>query len=51
MSVLLLLVHWIEHYSVVFMTAVFVVIVASTYWPGRKARIEQQGRIPFGDDV
>jgi cbb3-type cytochrome oxidase subunit 3 len=33
------------------MTAVFVLIVVSTYWPGRKKKIEQQGRIPFEDDV
>jgi cbb3-type cytochrome oxidase subunit 3 len=45
------IVHWLSHYSVVFMTLVFVVIVASTFWPGRKASIEQQGQIPFKDDV
>ena len=41
----------IEHYSVVVMTLVFVFIVASTYWPGRKKHIEQHGQIPFEDDV
>jgi cbb3-type cytochrome oxidase subunit 3 len=43
--------QWVQHYSVVAMTAVFVAIVVSTYWPGRKTKIEQQGRIPFKDDV
>ncbi len=43
--------QWLEHYSVVIMTAVFVLIVVSTYWPSRKNEIEQQGRIPFEDDV
>jgi cbb3-type cytochrome oxidase subunit 3 len=43
--------EWLEHYSVVVMTMVFVLIVAATYWPGRKAEIEKQGRIPFEDDV
>jgi cbb3-type cytochrome oxidase subunit 3 len=43
--------QWLEHYSVVFMFLVFIGIVAVTYWPGRKAKIEQQGRIPFEDDV
>jgi cbb3-type cytochrome oxidase subunit 3 len=43
--------QWLEHYSVVLMSAVFVGIVAATYWPGRKASIEKQGRIPFEDDV
>jgi cbb3-type cytochrome oxidase subunit 3 len=44
-------VQWLEHYFVVIMTVVFVAIVVSTYWPGRKTKIEQQGRIPFEDDV
>jgi cbb3-type cytochrome oxidase subunit 3 len=43
--------QWIEHYLVVFMTVVFVLIVVSTYWPGRRKKIEQQGRIPLEDDV
>ncbi len=42
---------WLEHYSVVLMVVVFVGIVTSTYWPGRKSKIEQQGRIPLEDDV
>lgn len=41
----------LEHYLVVVLTVLFVGIVAVTYWPGRKAKIEQQGRIPFEDDV
>jgi cbb3-type cytochrome oxidase subunit 3 len=45
------MVHFFTHYSVVLMTVVFVAIVAITYWPGRKAKIEQQGRIPLEDDV
>jgi cbb3-type cytochrome oxidase subunit 3 len=43
--------QWLEHYSVVLMFVVFIGIVAATYWPGRKAKIEQQGRIPLEDDV
>jgi cbb3-type cytochrome oxidase subunit 3 len=43
--------QWLEHYSVVLMFVVFVAIVAATYWPGRKAKIEQQGHIPLEDDV
>jgi cbb3-type cytochrome oxidase subunit 3 len=43
--------QWLEHYLVVVMTLVFAGIVAATYWPGRKAKIEQQGRILFKDDV
>jgi cbb3-type cytochrome oxidase subunit 3 len=44
-------IQWLGHYSVVPMTVMFLVIVVATYWPGRKAKIEQQGQIPFKDDV
>jgi cbb3-type cytochrome oxidase subunit 3 len=44
-------IQWLGHYSVVPMTLVFVLIVVATYWPSRKTEIEQQGRIPFKDDV
>ena len=30
--------------------AVFVLIVLTTYWPGRKSQIERNGRIPLEDD-
>lgn len=43
--------QWLEHYLVVVLAIVFIGIVVVTYWPGRKAKIEQQGRIPFKDDV
>jgi cbb3-type cytochrome oxidase subunit 3 len=43
--------QWLEHYSVVMMFVVFLGIVVATYWPGRKAQIEQQGHIPLEDDV
>jgi cbb3-type cytochrome oxidase subunit 3 len=45
------LAQWLEHYLVVVLVVLFVGIVVSTYWPGRKERIERQGRIPFEDDV
>lgn len=41
---------WIEHYSVVMMFIVFVLIAASAYWPGRKKDIESHGQIPFEDE-
>ena len=43
--------QWLEHYLVVILVVVFVAIVVYTYWPNRKTKIEQQGRIPFKDDV
>ena len=30
--------------------AVFVLILLTTYWPGRKSQIERHGRIPLEDD-
>lgn len=44
------IVHWIQHYSVVFMLGVFLMILATTFWPGRKAKFERDGRIPLEDD-
>jgi cbb3-type cytochrome oxidase subunit 3 len=44
-------VQLLEHYLVVVLAVLFVGIVAVTYWPGRKAKIEKQGRIPFEDVV
>ena len=51
MTWLISITPWLEHYSVVAMALVFFVIVAATYWPGRKSGIERQGRIPLEDDV
>ncbi len=51
MMSLLIFLQWLAHYSVVIMTLVFLTVVVSTYWPGRKADFEKQGRIPFEDDV
>jgi cbb3-type cytochrome oxidase subunit 3 len=41
---------WIEHNSIVLVFTVFVLIVLTTYWPGRKSSIERNGRIPLDDD-
>jgi cbb3-type cytochrome oxidase subunit 3 len=43
--------HWFEHYIVVIMSVVVSAIIVTTYWPGRKSKIEQLGRIPFEDEV
>ena len=42
--------QWIQHHSVVAMMAVFVLIVAATFWPGRKSRFQRDARIPLNDD-
>jgi cbb3-type cytochrome oxidase subunit 3 len=43
-------IQWLQHNSIVLMFAIFAVILIGTYWPGRKARIEQNGRIPLEDE-
>ncbi len=42
--------QWIEHYSIVVVFAVFTLLLATTYWPGRKATLESKGRILLDDD-
>ncbi len=49
MSVMDLIV-WLMRYSVVGVGLVFVMILLTTYWPGRKAHVERNGRIPLEDD-
>ena len=44
------IVHWIRDYSILFMLATFTLIVATTFWPGRKKRFERDARIPFDED-
>jgi hypothetical protein len=41
---------WIEHYSIVVVFVVFALLLVTTYWPGRKATLESQGRIVLDDD-
>ena len=47
---MLALVHWLQHYWIAPVFAVFTLILLTTYWPGRKAAIERHGRIPLDDD-
>jgi cbb3-type cytochrome oxidase subunit 3 len=44
------LVTWLQNNWIVPLFAVFVLIVLTTYWPGRKSLIERHGRIPLDDD-
>ena len=41
---------WLQHHWIVPVIAVFILIVLTTYWPGRKSQIERYGRIPLEDD-
>lgn len=44
------IIQWLQHNSIVLMFAVFVLILVTTYWPGRKSGIERNGRIPLDDE-
>lgn len=41
---------WLQHNAIVPVFAVFVAILVTTYWPGRRARFERDARIPLQDD-
>jgi hypothetical protein len=41
---------WLERNSILLVFTVFVLIVLTTYWPGRKSTLERNGRIPLDDD-
>jgi cbb3-type cytochrome oxidase subunit 3 len=44
------LLHWVQQHSIVPVFLVFVLVVVTTYWPGRKHTMERHARIPFDDD-
>ena len=41
---------WLQHNWIVPVFTIFVLIVVTTYWPGRKSQIERHGQIPLEDD-
>jgi cbb3-type cytochrome oxidase subunit 3 len=43
-------VQWLQLHSVIFMIAVFALIVISAYWPSRRATIQSHAAIPLRDD-
>lgn len=44
------IIHWLRDHSAPLMMFAFLLIVATTFWPGRKQRFEQDSRIPLDDD-
>jgi len=44
------IVLWLMARSVVLVLAVFVLLVVTTYWPGRRSRFERDAMIPLRDD-
>ena len=41
---------WLQHNWIAPVVVIFVLILLTTYWPGRKSLIERHGRIPLEDD-
>jgi hypothetical protein len=44
------LIMLVQHNWIIPVFVVFLLILLTTYWPGRKSRIERHGRIPLEDD-
>lgn len=44
------IVMWLMAHSIVFVGAVFVLLIAATYWPGRRAAFQRDAMIPLQDD-
>jgi len=42
--------YWLRDHSGPLMMLAFLVVVATTFWPGRKARFDRDSRIPLDDD-
>jgi cbb3-type cytochrome oxidase subunit 3 len=51
MTGIIALVLWLRQYSIIPVVIVFCALVIWTYWPSRKDRVEQNGRIPFDDEL
>ena len=43
------LIMWVEHNAIVVVFTVFLLILITTYWPGRRSQLERHGRIPLDD--
>jgi cbb3-type cytochrome oxidase subunit 3 len=44
------IVLWLMAHSIVFVLGVFVLLLATIYWPGRRAKFERDAMIPLQDD-
>lgn len=44
------IIQWLQHHSVIMMGVVFIMILVTTFWPGRKATFDKASHIPLDDD-
>jgi cbb3-type cytochrome oxidase subunit 3 len=42
---------FLMRHSIVLVGAVFLLLMVTTYWPGRRARFERDAHIPLRDDT
>ncbi len=42
---------WAKVHSIIVVTAVFTILLVTTYWPGRRETLERHGQIPLQDDL
>ncbi len=47
---MLAIIMWVQHHSVVMMGVVFILILVTTFWPGRRATFDRIAHIPLDDD-
>ena len=45
------LIMWVEHNAIVVVFTVFLLILITTYWPGRRSQLERHALIPLEDDA
>ncbi len=50
MQTLLDIVLWMQGKTLLPVLAMFLLLLASLYWPGRKAKVERNAMIPLDDD-
>jgi len=43
-------IQWLQQHSILMMFAVFILILATTFWPGRKQTFDKAAHIPLDDD-
>ena len=44
------IIQFLRDYSIVFMLATFVMLLVTTFWPGRQRGFERDSQIPLQDD-
>jgi cbb3-type cytochrome oxidase subunit 3 len=43
--------NWLLEHSVAFVGTIYLLLIASVLWPGRRERFQRDAMIPFQDDT